>query len=82
MGAAAVTRSSAQANRDVAAELLEAGRQWRERQPPSGPPHPEIELQRQIDATKRRGLATGENVKQRLIDLRMRHRDHTGEDGG
>lgn len=77
-----IAEKNREAVRNVAAELLEQGRQWAARQSPSGPPYPERELQRQIEATKKRGMETGQDVKSRLLELRMRHRDLTGEDGG
>lgn len=78
-----MSRSPEHDNRSVADELLAAGRE-RRRVEAMKPPEvaPEVGVRRQIEAAKRRGLATGEDVKPRLLELRMRHRDLTGSDGG
>jgi len=68
-------------NAAVAMELLNAGREWRQRQEMT-PGYPERELQRQIEELKRRGLETGEDIKPRLLELRRRHHDMTGASGG
>ena len=74
-------KTTAELNREMAEALMGDGmdRTVERRQPA---PHPEVTLCRQIEATKRQGLDTGQDVKPRLLELRMRHRDLTGEDGG